>query len=70
MEPQRAACVGWRVWVQGQVGQSLAQDSQHAHLLPLGSKGDAVVETRPLAREVVVLTENVRSPSQDAQDTQ
>lgn len=39
-------------------------------LLPLGSKGDAVVETRPLAREVVVLTENVRSPSQDAQDTQ
>lgn len=34
-----------------------------------GLRPNAFVETQPLAWEVVVLTENVRSPSQDAKDT-
>lgn len=41
VESQRAVCVGWRVWVQAQVGQSLARNSQQAHFLPLGNNGDA-----------------------------
>lgn len=35
-----------------------------------GLRPNAVVETRSLAQEVVVLIENVWSPSQDTKDTQ
>lgn len=35
-----------------------------------GLRPNAVVESRPLAQEVVALTGDARSPRQDAKDTQ